>query len=287
LGTNHDFIDNIYQAFGRVIGEQDVKHAVDSYAKIYEAATVLPTVAGLLENEFLDAWEAEYGASLDGMRAFLDKLEDLCGKPPRILIEVPRSLLTSTLADGAHIPIEKARATVDTLTLVPRPAWRIVFEPFSNKDWFPWRFRRRLSVLRRPFIQVSTRAASDDVAKWLISELRKDGLQTDEEPGQEDFGWYLNFEVLGASHTFIIGHRPSGESEAGTWIGWLERNRGFIASILGRRKHGIASSAVVAIHTILSRSPQIQDVLWHYQRDFDKGMKCVECRRRSSTPEVG
>jgi hypothetical protein len=111
----------------------------------------------------------------------------------------------------------------------------------------------------------------DDLAKWLIGELRKDGLRTDEEPGQEDFGWYLNFEVLGASHIFIIGHRPSGESEVGTWIGWLERNRGFIASIFGRRKHEIASSAAVAIHTILSRSPQIQDVRWHFQRDFDKG----------------
>jgi hypothetical protein len=88
IHANHDFIDNIYQAFGRVIGEQDVQDAVDSYAKIYEAATVLPTVAGLLENEFLDAWEAEYGGSLDGMRAFLDKLEDLCGKPPSGLYQL-------------------------------------------------------------------------------------------------------------------------------------------------------------------------------------------------------
>jgi hypothetical protein len=111
----------------------------------------------------------------------------------------------------------------------------------------------------------------DDVATWLIGELRQDGLQTDEKPGQEDFGWYLSFEISGASHTLLIGHRPSGESEAGTWIGWLDRNRGFIGSILGKRKHGIGSSAAVAIHTILSRSPQIQDIRWHFQRDFDKG----------------
>jgi hypothetical protein len=173
IHANHDFIDNIYQAFGRVIGEQDVKHAVDSYAKIYEAATVLPTVAGLLENEFLDAWEAEYGASLDGMRAFLDKLEDLCGKPPGVLIEVPRSLLNSTLADAARIPVEKARAAVETLTLVPRPAWRTVGEPFSNKDWFPWRFRRRLSVLRRPFIQVNE---GDDPPILVTPGLVRDAL---------------------------------------------------------------------------------------------------------------
>jgi hypothetical protein len=53
----------------------------------------------------------------------------------------------------------------------------------------------------------------DDVAKWLIAELRNEGVETDEKPSQEDFGWYLNFDVARTSHTFVIGHRPTGESE--------------------------------------------------------------------------
>jgi hypothetical protein len=110
----------------------------------------------------------------------------------------------------------------------------------------------------------------DDMAKWLIGELRKEGIETDEKPGQEDFGWYLNFEVAGIGHTFVIGHRPTGESEEGTWIGWLERSRGF-SSLLGGRKRGIQLSAVEIIHRVLSASPLIRDVRWHFQRDFDKG----------------
>jgi hypothetical protein len=111
----------------------------------------------------------------------------------------------------------------------------------------------------------------DDLAVWLIGELRKQGVKTDEKPGQEDFGWYVNFEIAGTGHTFVIGHRPNGESEAGTWIGWLERNRGFFGSILGRRKRGIQPSAAVVVHGILSDSPLIRDVRWHFKRDFDKG----------------
>ncbi len=111
----------------------------------------------------------------------------------------------------------------------------------------------------------------DDVANWLISELRKRGMKTDEKPGQEDFGWYLNFEVTGVGHTFVIGHRPTGNSEQGTWIGWLERNRGFIPSLFGGRKRDIYASAVEAIHKILSSSPQIRHVRWHFQNIFDKG----------------
>jgi hypothetical protein len=110
----------------------------------------------------------------------------------------------------------------------------------------------------------------DDLAKWLISELRKQGVDTDK-PGQEDFGWYLNFEVTGTGYCFVIGHRPAGEGEAGTWIGLLERNRGFIGSLLGGRKRGIQPSAAETIHRILSGPPLIRDVRWHFRFDFDKG----------------
>ena len=107
----------------------------------------------------------------------------------------------------------------------------------------------------------------DDVAVWLIRELRKQGMGTDEKPGQEDFGWYLNFEAAGVGHTFVIGHRPNGETEAGTWIGWLERRRGLIGSVLGGRKRGIHASAAQAIHHILTGSSVVRDVRWHFRRD--------------------
>ena len=113
----------------------------------------------------------------------------------------------------------------------------------------------------------------DDLAEWLIRELRKQGIRTDEKPGQEDFGWFLNFEAAGIGHTFVIGHLPNGETEAGTWIGWLERQRGMIGSILGGRKRGIQSSAARAIHQTLTGSPMVRDVRWHFERDFPHGIE--------------
>jgi hypothetical protein len=113
----------------------------------------------------------------------------------------------------------------------------------------------------------------DDVAAWLIRELRREGMGTDDKPRQEDFGWYLNFEAAGIGHTFVIGHRPNGETESGTWIGWLERKRGLIGSILGGRRRGIHASAAQAIHLILSGSPVFREVRWHFQCDFDSGVE--------------
>jgi hypothetical protein len=110
----------------------------------------------------------------------------------------------------------------------------------------------------------------DDVAKWLMIELRQRGIQTDEKPGQEDFGWYLNFHVPRTDYTLVIGHRPGDDHDEGTWIIWLERRRGLMGSLLGSRKRGIELSAVDAIHSILSGSLQIRDIRWHFQRDFEK-----------------
>jgi hypothetical protein len=110
----------------------------------------------------------------------------------------------------------------------------------------------------------------DDVANWLIDELRKQGVTTDDKPGQEDFGWYLNFDASGMPHTFVIGHQPSGETEAGRWIGWVERRRGFFRSLLGARDRGIQPAAVEAIDKVLSNSPRIRAVRWQYREDLDK-----------------
>ena len=113
----------------------------------------------------------------------------------------------------------------------------------------------------------------DDLAKWLLSELGSRGHRTDDEPGQEDFGWYLNFEVDGIGHCLVLLYRPDDVREGATWIGEFERKRGFTGSIFGRRKKGIQRSAVEAIHNILVGFPGIQDVRWHRQEDFDKGIE--------------
>jgi hypothetical protein len=121
----------------------------------------------------------------------------------------------------------------------------------------------------------------DDTAKWLLSELQRIGLRAGDKPGQKDFGWYLNFEVAGVSHCFVLLYRSDDVREGATWIGVLERNRGFFGSIFGRRKHGIQASAAQAIHSILATSTLIQDVRWHFQEDFDKGYE----EKGTSTPQ--
>src|SRR5215468_11314442 len=102
----------------------------------------------------------------------------------------------------------------------------------------------------------------DDIARWLIQQLRAQGVQTADEPGQEDFGWYLTFHVGGTEHCFVIGFQPNNPTTGDRWLGWLERQTGFLGSLFGGRKRGILPEAVQAIDTALRASPDVQCVTW-------------------------
>ena len=107
----------------------------------------------------------------------------------------------------------------------------------------------------------------DDVARWLMEQLRARGIQTDPEPGQEDFGWYFGFRLGEVGYCLVIGYRPGDDGKPGDWMGTVERHAGLLGSIFGARKRDIEAEAVEAIHAALASSPQISSVRWFTDED--------------------
>jgi hypothetical protein len=91
----------------------------------------------------------------------------------------------------------------------------------------------------------------EDVARWLIERLGASGVPVDAEPGQEDFGWFFNFTIHDTPHCCVVGSQPL-EQDAVRWIVWVERRRGFLASLFQLRAHGVLPAAVQAVHRALS-----------------------------------
>lgn len=150
------YVNNVYEPFVRAGGEVAVKKAVDSYAKLYVPEQPRPSFEEVFDSGFLDAWKAEFGVSLGGMRTFVDDVEEMGLHPPKVIAEMRLSELTAMFASSAGVSLADASGALEGVLLKPRPKWRAVDGEFTNKDWFPWRFRRRLSVLRKPLIQVDT-----------------------------------------------------------------------------------------------------------------------------------
>ncbi len=102
----------------------------------------------------------------------------------------------------------------------------------------------------------------DDLASWLIDQLRRRGVKTSNVPGREDIGWYLSFDVAGHPYDFVIGWRPPERNAGGFWIGTIERKVGLIHSLLGARKRGISAAAISTIDDVLQSSDIIANVRW-------------------------
>jgi hypothetical protein len=100
----------------------------------------------------------------------------------------------------------------------------------------------------------------DDLANWMIGRLRARGIETDDEPGQEDFGWYFDFTVPAGKHCCVLGYQP--DDPEGRWLVWLERSRGLLGSLLGMRTRGIDVTAVQVIGDILSGAPEVRELQW-------------------------
>ena len=103
----------------------------------------------------------------------------------------------------------------------------------------------------------------DDVLRWLIEQLRAQGLKVAGEPKQEDIGWYFCFYVGDSEHCFVISFQQNDPATSDQWLGWLERETGFLGSLFGGRKRGVLPEATQAIDAALKSSPEIQRVIWH------------------------
>jgi hypothetical protein len=142
------------------------------------------------------------------------------------------------LRTEAGITDEDASAALEMFILPSRDTWRVVPPQFAEKDWQPWRFRRRLSVLRKPLISLSNETDPQIVvAPGLVREA---------------------FQIM--THWFYRGQIPDRQARSAQMRSWLgrannvQRSR-FNHTVADRMKElGWEVQAEVTLTKILGRS---------------------------------
>jgi hypothetical protein len=273
--VNHAFIDAVYEPFGRAAAEADVKHAAESYGKLYAPSESASSLEDIFEGKFLDAWAAEFGTPLDGLRSFVDKLEDAGREPPTAVLTLSRSGLVAMFASAGNVSSAQASATLKLLTLTPRPRWRAVAGEFTDKDWFPWRFRRRLSILRRPLLQVDEQ---EDATVVLAPALVRDAF-------------YLMVR------SFHSGEIPSSQTRSGEMCKWIghannvQRTEFNSTVALRMRELGWQAEPEVKLTKILGRSldrnyGDIDVLAWRPQSGRVLAMECKDLQYNKTLGQV-
>lgn len=115
-------------------------------------------------------------------------------------------------------------------------------------------------------------AYGDDLAEWLMDELRARDIQTDLEPVQDESGWHFAFRKGDSNYRFTISRRLATSGRSATWVGSLEQSAGRLRKFL-RSKSAVAPEAALAIHSVLNSALLIHNLKWHYHRDFTHGQE--------------
>lgn len=152
--ANREFADEVVDAFAKTTAGHRLKDAVESYADNVLPPKDQPSQRVEPEDfEFEAAFVEAFGADREVLISLLAYLDELAIDADSAVLSVPRSRL---LEAPNVAPTEKAAldSLVQNLTFRSRPDWRQVPEGYEPRDIHAWRFRRRLTVLRKPLLEI-------------------------------------------------------------------------------------------------------------------------------------
>lgn len=266
LGDVHarfDFIDEVISPHARETSDVRLRESVETYADNLKQVEGTVSVDDRVDRKFLEAWEDEYGTTFQELRVFVDWLENRGITVNEAVMRMTRADFTDVNAEGQVLSDAVVDRLLERIALFERPEWRVVPEGFDDRDRQPWRFRRRLSVIRRPILRTG---AQGDECFYIAPGMVRDAfgyiagnyLRGDFPPHQLGAGmkaWAARqADTRGAEFTRSV----AASLEA---LGWKTQTEVKITKILGRR---------------LDRDYGDVDVLaW---READDAILIIECK---------
>ena len=149
--VDDEFRSQILMPFAKAGSGGRIREAIHRYAENFEPPSVGKS-SRTLNSDFEDAWKTEFGFSILEMRQAIDLLEDIGIKQAVAVFSMSWGdflrIVESAVADATKF--------IEAFVLNSRTEWRDIPSWCDVKDIQIWRFRRQLSVVRRPVLRVTT-----------------------------------------------------------------------------------------------------------------------------------
>ena len=148
--VEHDFIETVVGDFGTATSTHRYLYSARNYAKNLQERDSSSEESQDIDSKFLTAWIQDLGASFENFCIFVEAIENYAIKAGQSVLVMRRSELLKLAGSS-----ESAESILQAMTLAPRESWRYVPDGYESKDIDPWRFKRQLSVVRRPLLQIT------------------------------------------------------------------------------------------------------------------------------------
>ncbi|MFA8388359.1 MAG: hypothetical protein ACEPO2_22305 [Pelagibaca sp.] len=167
--ANHDFFEQVVVPFGQAGMKSRVERSIEGYGKHFseplQQSDGLDQQPSPEKELFSKAWECELGFPIEALGNFVVACEELGLAEDKPCFVVRKSELRCGLL-GKKPELEPHLDRIfEELSLRPRSDWRSVPDGFTDLDRQPWKFRRMLSILRRPVVQLDD-AEDPEIYLW-------------------------------------------------------------------------------------------------------------------------
>jgi hypothetical protein len=156
---NHDFFEEVVVPFGQAGMTSIVERSIEGYARHFsdppERLDESDQQSSPEKDLFSKAWECELGFPIEALGNFVVACEELGVAEELPCFVVRKSELRRRLLDSKPELEPHLDKIFEELSMAPRSDWRSVPDGFTDLDRQPWKFRRLLSVLRRPLVKIN------------------------------------------------------------------------------------------------------------------------------------
>jgi hypothetical protein len=159
LQAETEFNSDVLAPFAQKAVQMRIVSAVDEYEKNFRPPDTRDETSSKTDPRFEEAWSEEFGFAISDVLTFIDAVEDVGVARKHAFFRLSKSELISELSSNLDgDPLERV---LSAFTLHPRATWRTIPDECDEQDIQAWRFRRKLSTIRRPILQLDL---SDDPA---------------------------------------------------------------------------------------------------------------------------
>ena len=157
--ADRSFFRDVIAPFAAGYFDEKFQKDVESYQEYYKYGDKNPgqRSATRFSDDFKQGFVAEYGLEPDEAISGFAEMMDLVMEREAAVVEVTMGELRSRLTKRRELSGTAADAFVRTTTIFHRSSWQSVPTGFAPRDLYPWRFRRRLSLIVRPLLAFGPR----------------------------------------------------------------------------------------------------------------------------------
>jgi hypothetical protein len=153
------FRDDVMQPYLVSRLDDGIKHLVDYYDELFEAASESSprnTEDKAALKRFEEAFHSEFGIDLDRFNKITEEFASYATRSGQTGGILDEPSLLAMLIHAVGLTEFQAKRVLERFVLPMRKAWnKDLPNRYKDNDVFPWRFFRSLSVLVRPFVEVS------------------------------------------------------------------------------------------------------------------------------------